>query len=148
MRQDNHRGYVVHSVRRYMALLVTVEPVEGEATSRRVVCPPSSFISDPCRNRALILQLVAQRCGGDLALVPVGHRGEKGEGAAEEPCHVDLWRLLHRRIHANVEVRYPVRRRSDHIDGRGRAEAAAPQDRGIWLSMATAATLWLLLPGG
>ena len=119
--QDSHRWDVVHTVRRYMALLVAVEPVEGEATPRRVVCPPSSLISDRCRNGGLILQLVSQRCGGKLALVPVGHRGEKGEGAAEEPCEVHLQWLLCRRIHADIEVLDPVRWR----------EAAAPQARGI-----------------
>ena len=57
-----------------------------EATPRRVVCAPSSLISDPRRNGGLIM--------GKLALVPVGHRGEKGEGAAEEPCEVHLqWPL-------------------------------------------------------
>ena len=128
--QDNHRGDVVHAVRSYMALLVTVKPVEGEAP-RRVVRPPLRLISDPHRNRGSILQLVAQRRGGKPALVPVGPRGEKGEGAAEEPCEVHLWWLLRRRIHANVEVRDLVRRRGDHIYGRGRGEAAAPQARGI-----------------
>ena len=38
---------------------------------------------------------------------------------------------LHRRIHADVEVHDPVQRCGDHIDGRGRGEAAAPQARGI-----------------
>ena len=52
-------------------------PVEGEATPRCVVRPPTGLICDPCRNGGLILQPVAQRCGGKLALVPVGHRGEK-----------------------------------------------------------------------
>ena len=32
MRQDNHRWDVVRAVRRYMALQVTGEPIEGEAT--------------------------------------------------------------------------------------------------------------------
>ena len=111
MRQDSHRGDVVHAVRRNVALLVTVEPVEREATTRRVVCSPSGLIGDPRRYGGLILQPVAQRRWGELALVPVGHRGEKGEGAAEEPCRVDFRRLLRRLIYADVEVRYLVRRR-------------------------------------
>ena len=131
MLQDSHRWDVVHSVRRYMALLVTVELVEGEATPWRVVRAPLSLISDPCRDGGLSLSPVAQRCGGKLALVPVGHQGEKGEMAAEEPCEVHLRWFLCRRIHADVEVRDPVRRRGDHIDGRGWGETAAPQDRGI-----------------
>ena len=48
--QDNHRGDVVHAVRCNVALLVTVEPVEGEATPRRVVYSPPSLIPDPRRN--------------------------------------------------------------------------------------------------
>ena len=80
MRQDIHRWDVVHAVRRYMALLVTVKLVEGEATSRRVVHPPTSLISDPRRNGGFILQLVARRCGGKLALVPVSYRGRKEKG--------------------------------------------------------------------
>ena len=102
-----------------MALLVIVEPVKGEATPLCVVRPPSSLISGPRRNGGLTLQPVAQRCGGKLALVPVGHRGEKGEGAAEEPCEVHLRWLLRRRIHSDIEVRDPVRQRGDHIYGRG-----------------------------
>ena len=39
---------------------------------------------------------------------------------------VHLRWLLRRRIHAEVEVRDGVRRFGDHIDGRGRGEAAAP----------------------
>ena len=84
MHQDSHRWDVVHAVRRYMALLVTVKLVEGEATPRCVVRPPLSLISDLRRNGGLILQPIAQRCGGKLALVPVGYLGEKGEGAVEE----------------------------------------------------------------
>ena len=114
-----------------MAMLVTVEPVEEEATPWRVVCSPLSLISNPCRNGGLFLQPVAQGCRGKMALVPVGHRGEKGEGAAEEPCEIHLRWLLRRRIHANVEVRDPMRRRGDHMYGRGWGEAAALQDRGI-----------------
>ena len=78
-----------------------------------------------------ILQPVAQRCWGKLALVPVGHREEKGERAAEERSQVHLWRLPRRRIYADVQVRYPVRRRSNHVDGRGRGETSASQDRGV-----------------
>ena len=85
VRQDSHRWDVVRAVRQYMALLVTVEPVEGEATPRRVVRPPPSLIIDPCRNGGLIVQRVAWRCGGKLALVLVGHRGgerRRGGGGA------------------------------------------------------------------
>ena len=121
MRQDSHRADVVHAVRRNVALLV-----KGEATRRCVVCSPSGLVADPHRYGGLIMQPVAQRRWGELALVPVGHRGDKGEGAAEEPCQVYFRRLLCRRIYADVEVRYPVRRRSHHVYGRGRGESAAP----------------------
>ena len=66
MRQDSHRWDVVHAVRQYMALL---EPVEGEATPRCVVGPPTSLISNPRRNGGLTLQPVTQRRGGKLAVV-------------------------------------------------------------------------------
>ena len=56
MRQDSHRGDVVHAVRRNMALLVAIEPVEGESTPRRVVCSPSSLIAGLCRYGGGILQ--------------------------------------------------------------------------------------------
>ena len=45
MRQDSHRGDVVHAVRRNVALLVAIEPVEGESTPRRVVRPLSGLIA-------------------------------------------------------------------------------------------------------
>ena len=32
MRQDGHRGDVVHSVRRNVALLVAIDPIAGEST--------------------------------------------------------------------------------------------------------------------
>ena len=102
MRQDSHRGYVVHTVRRNGAWLVTIEPVEGEATTRCVVHSPPSLIADPRRNGGPNLPPVTDGRWGELALVPVGHRGEKGERAAEEPCQVDLRRLLRRRIYADV----------------------------------------------
>ena len=70
VRRDGHRWDVVHAVRRYMVLLVSVKPVEGEANARRVVSPPTSLISDPRRNGGLLLQPFAQRSGGKLALVP------------------------------------------------------------------------------
>ena len=136
MPQDSHRGDVVHAVRRNVALLVTIEPGEGEATTRRVVCSPSGLTADPRRYGGLILQPVAQRRRGELALVPVSHRGEKGERAAEEPCQVDFRRLLCRRIYANVQVRYPMRRCSDHVYGRCRGESAASQDRGVEVAYA------------
>ena len=98
MRQDNHRWDVVHAVRRYMAPPVTVEPVKGEATPKRVIGPPMSLISDSRQNGGLLLQLVAQGRGGKLAPVAVGYRGEEGEGAAEEPCEVHLRWILRRCI--------------------------------------------------
>ena len=50
MHQDSQCGDVVHAVRRNVAVLVTVEPVEREATTRRVVHSPSGLIADPRRN--------------------------------------------------------------------------------------------------
>ena len=82
---NSHRWDVVHAVRRYMAQLVIVKLVEGEATSRCVVAPQTSLISYPRRNGGLLLQQVARRRGGKLALVLVGHQGEERERAAEEP---------------------------------------------------------------
>ena len=84
--RNSHCGDVVHAVRCNVALLVTIEPIEGEATTQRVVCCPSGLIAGPRRYGGPILQPVAQRCRGELALIPPGHRGEKGERAAEEPC--------------------------------------------------------------
>ena len=117
MCQDSHRGDVVHAVRRNVALLVTIELVEGESTPRRVVHSPPGLIAGPCRIGGPSLQLVAQHRWGELALVPVGHRGEEGEGVPEEPCQVYLWRLLRRCINTDVQVRYPVQRRGNHVDG-------------------------------
>ena len=117
MRQDSHPGDVVHAVRRYVALLVAIEPVEGESTPRRVVFFPSRRPAPVWRPD---LQPVAQRRWGELALVPVGHRGEEGEGTPEEPHQVYLWRLLRRRINTDVQVRYPVRWRTNHVDGESR----------------------------
>ena len=82
MRQDSHRGDVVHAVCRDVALLVAIESVEGESTPRRVVRPPLGLIAGPRRYGGPILQRVAQCRRGELALVSVGHRGEKGEGGA------------------------------------------------------------------
>ena len=64
MRQDSHRGDVVHAVRRNMALLVAIEPIEGESTPPRIVCSPSGLIAGPRRYGGPILQLVAQRHWG------------------------------------------------------------------------------------
>ena len=104
MRLDSHRGDVVHAVHRNVALLVGIKPVEGESAPRRVVRPPSGLIAGPRRYGGPIMQPIAQRRWGELALVPVGHRGE-AEGASEEACQVYLWRLLRRRIHMDVQVR-------------------------------------------
>ena len=105
VRQDSHSWDDVYAVRRYMVLRVTIKPVEGEATSRCVVGPPTSLISDPRRYGGLLLQPVAQRRGGKLALVLVGHQGEEREGAAEEPREVHLRQILRRRIHPDIKVR-------------------------------------------
>ena len=59
----------------YVALLVIVEPVEGQATLGRVVGNPTGLICDPCRKGELLSPPVAECCGGKLALVPVGYRG-------------------------------------------------------------------------
>ena len=61
-------GDVVHEVRRNVAPLVTVEPVEVEATTRRVLYSPSGFIADPPRYEGPILQPVAQRRWGELGI--------------------------------------------------------------------------------
>ena len=91
MRPNNHRGYVVHAVRRNVALLVApVEPIEGKATARRVVCPPLGLIAGPRWYGGPIVQPAPRGRWGELALVPVVHRGEKGEGASQEPCQVYL----------------------------------------------------------
>ena len=86
MCQYSHRRDVVHAVRHYVALRVAIEPVEGESTPRCIVYSSPGLIAGPCRYGGPILQPVAQRCWGELSLVPVGHRGEEGEGAPEEPC--------------------------------------------------------------
>ena len=77
-------------MRRNVALLVTVEPVKGESTPRRVVRSPSGLIAGPRRYGGPILQPVAQHPWGELALILVGYRGEEGEGALEEPSQVHL----------------------------------------------------------
>ena len=117
MRHDSHHGDVVHAVRRDVALLVAIEPVKGESTPRRVICSPSGLIAGPRRYGGPILQPVAQRRWGELALVPVGYRGEEGEGAPEEPHQVYLWRLLRRCSNTDVQVRYLVRQRGNQVDG-------------------------------
>ena len=85
MCQDSHCRDVVHAVRRYVALLVTIEPIVRESTSQCVVHSPSHLIAGPCRYGSPILQPVAQRRWGQLALVPVGHQGggrRRGAGGA------------------------------------------------------------------
>ena len=86
MCQDSYPGDVVHAVRRYVALLVTIQPIEGESAPRCVVLSPPGVISGPCQYGGPILPPVAQRRWGELALVSVGQRGEEGERAPEEPC--------------------------------------------------------------
>ena len=90
MGQDSHRRDVVHTVRRDVALLVTIEPVKGEPPSRHVVHSPPGLIAGPCRYGGPILKPVAQRRRGELTLVAVGYRGEEGVRAPEEPCQVHL----------------------------------------------------------
>ena len=114
---DSHRTDVVHAVRRDVALLFTMEPFKEEPSSGHVVHSPPGLIAGPCRYEGPILQPVAQRRWGEPTLVPVGYGGEELERAPEEPCQVHLRRLLRRRIHADVEVRYPVRGRGSHVDG-------------------------------
>ena len=63
---------------------------------------PGVYLAGPCRYGGPILQPIAQRRWGELALVAVGHRGEEGEGAPEEPRQVYLWRLLRRCIKPDV----------------------------------------------
>ena len=75
MGQDTHRRDVVHAVRRDVALLVLVEPVQGEPPARHIVHPTSGLIAGICRDRVPILQPVAQRRWGKLTLVTVGYRG-------------------------------------------------------------------------
>ena len=130
VRQDSQRADVVNAVRRDVALLVAMELVEGESTPRHVVRPPSALIAGPCRYGGRLWQPTAQRRGGELALVPVGHRREEGEGAAEEPRQVHLCRLLCCCIDADIQVRYQVRRGGYQIDGHGRGEALASEDNG------------------
>ena len=108
MCHDGHRWDVVRAVRQNVALLVTVEPVEGAATPRHVVGPPTSLISDPCRNGDVLLQPVTHRPGGKVALVPVGYRGAEGEGVADEPREVQFWWILHCCSYSDVKVYNPV----------------------------------------
>ena len=117
----------------------------GAGTTRCVVSFPTSLISNPRWNGGLCLQPVAHRCGGKLALAPVGCRGEEREGAAEEPRQVHLRRILHRRIHTGVKVRDPVRRRGDHVDGGGGDQTAPPHDRGIQMVYAIPTVTSLLV---
>ena len=73
---------IVGMLHRYVVLLVPVKPVKRETSPWRVVGPPTGFITNTCRNAGLLLQPIMQRCGGELALVPLGHQGEEREGAA------------------------------------------------------------------
>ena len=95
-------------MRRDVALLVLVEPVQGEPSARHIVHPPSGLIAGLCRDRGPILQPVAQRRCGELTLVTVGYRGEEGVQAPEEPCKVHLRWLLRPRGYTDVEVRDTV----------------------------------------
>ena len=79
---------------------------------------------------------------GKADTVPVGYRGENGEGAAEEPCEVHLRWILH---YSDIKVRDPVRWSGDHVDGRGWGQAAASQDRGIQVVYAISTVASLLV---
>ena len=125
MRQDSHRGDIVHAVRQYMALLGILEPVQGEAAPWCVLLPPLRLISYPCQNGGLILPQVAQHCGRKLALVAIRHWGEEGEREADESGKAHLQWLLRRRSHTDVEIRDPLRQHGDHIYASDRGEAAA-----------------------
>ena len=70
VRQDSHRGDVVHAVCRVVAPLVAIELVEGESTPRRVVCPPSGLtlrgVLELChRSRGNGYPRPRRHCGGD-----------------------------------------------------------------------------------
>ena len=59
MGQDSHSRDVVHTVHRDVALLVTIEPVKGEPSSRHVVHSPPGLIAGPRRYGGPILQPIA-----------------------------------------------------------------------------------------
>ena len=58
VRQDSRRGDVVHAVRRDVALLVAIEPVEGESIPRRAIRFPPDVIASPRQYGSPILQPV------------------------------------------------------------------------------------------
>ena len=58
---------------RYWSLSTSLE---GDLPPVRT-CPPTGLISDTCRNGGLLVQPGMSRRGGQLALVPVGHRGTR-----------------------------------------------------------------------
>ena len=62
-----------------MLLLVTSEPVQGQAEARRVVWPPSVLIVYSSGDRCLLLQPLLHVRGGQL-VIPVIHQGQAGVG--------------------------------------------------------------------
>ena len=71
--------------------------------------------------------------------------GEEGEGAAEEPREVHLQWILRRCIYSDIKVCDLVRRRGDHVDGRGGGQTVASQDRGIQVVSAIFTVAFLLV---
>ena len=69
---DGHGRDVVHAMRRDVALLVVVEPVQGEAPPWHEVYPPAGLVDGLRRYGGPVLQPVTQRRRGELALVAEG----------------------------------------------------------------------------
>ena len=77
MGQDGHGRDVVHAMRRDVALLVVVEPVQGEAPPWHEIYPPAGLVDGLRRYGGPVLQPVTQRRRGELTLVAEGHWGDK-----------------------------------------------------------------------
>ena len=77
MGQDGPGRDVVHAMRRDVALLVVVEPVQGEAPPWHEIYPPAGLVDGLRRYGGPALQPVTQRRRGELALVAEGHWGDK-----------------------------------------------------------------------